>query len=230
MKGTLPHRMAELDVAKAGFWSRVFARYYDMVLNVSEEAGLSTIRGGVLANANGRVLELGAGTGLNLSHYPEAVEALVLTEPDPNMLKKLRRKVAVQNQDRFVEITSGDAGNLPFPDDSFDTVVSTLVLCTVPDPVKAIAEAHRVLKPGGQLLFVEHVLGEGAVAARQKAIAGPWEKIACGCRCDRPTHATLEASDLMVVEMTHGRMPKATKFLKPLIHGRAVKNAAGVGS
>ena len=100
----------------------------------------------------------------------------------------------------------------------------------MPDPVRAIAEAHRVLKPGGQFLFVEHVLGTGAVAARQKAVAGPWEKIACGCRCDRPTHSTLEESDLNVVEMTHGRMPKATKFLKPLIHGRAVKNSAGVGS
>ena len=223
MKSTLPHRMAELDVAKTGLWSRVFARYYDRVLKVSEEAGLADIRAGVLANAQGRVLELGAGTGLNLSHYPDQVEALVLTEPDPNMLKKLRRKVALLNQDRFIEVTSADAGNLPFPDDSFDTVVSTLVLCTVPDPVATISEAHRVLKPGGQLLFVEHVLGEGAVAARQKAIAGPWERIACGCRCDRPTHQTLAESQLDLVEITHGRMPKATKFLKPLIHGRATK-------
>jgi len=222
--------MAELDVTKTSFWARVFARYYDRVLSVSEEAGLADIRAGVLANATGRVLELGAGTGLNLAHYPDAVEALVLTEPDPNMLKKLRRKVALVNQDRFIEITSADAGNLPFPDDSFDTVVSTLVLCTVPDPVKAIDEANRVLKPGGQLLFVEHVLGQGAVAARQKAIAGPWEKIACGCRCDRPTHDTLAASQLDVVEITHGRMPKATKFLKPLIHGIATKPPAGVGS
>lgn len=222
--------MAELDVAKTGFWSRVFARYYDRVLKVSEDAGLAGIRAGVLASASGRVLELGAGTGLNLSHYPEAVETLVLTEPDPNMLKKLRRKVAILNRNLFIEISNADAGNLPFPDDSFDTVVSTLVLCTVPDPVATIAEANRVLKPGGQFLFVEHVLGTGAVAARQKAIAGPWERIACGCRCDRPTHDTLEASPLEVVEITHGRMPKATKFLKPLISGRAVKPVAEVGS
>lgn len=218
--------MAESQSVKPGLWSRVFARYYDRVLRVSEENGLAEIRAEVIANARGRTLEMGAGTGLNLRHYPESVTSIVLTEPEPAMLAKLRSRVAAEPREQFIEIAQADAGSLPFPDDSFDTLICTLVLCTVPDPEQTIAEAHRVLKPGGELLFIEHVLGEGPIARRQKLIAAPWQAIACGCRCDRPTHDTLAASELEVVELIHGRMPKAAKFLKPLIRGRAVKPAA----
>lgn len=207
-------------------WSRVFAMAYDRVLAVSEEGGLSERRAALLAQANGRVLELGAGTGLNLPHYASTVEALVLTEPDPHMLKRLRHKVAAGPQTAFIEVSAADAGDLPFPDASFDTVVSTLVLCTVPDPERTLREAHRVLKPGGQLLFMEHVLGKGAVARRQRLIAGPWAAFACGCRCDRATHDTIAASELQISHLEHGRMPKATKFLSPFIEGRATRPEA----
>jgi SAM-dependent methyltransferase len=205
--------------------ARLFARYYDRVLSVSEEAGLAERRASLLARASGRTLELGAGTGLNLDHYPDGLESLVMTEPDRLMAQRLRAKVAARPRDAFIEIATVGAESLPFPDQSFDTVVSTLVLCTVPDPEAALGEAHRVLRPGGQFLFLEHVLGEGAVARRQRLVAGPWAWVACGCRCDRPTASTISGSNLELVELEEGRMPKATKFLKPLIQGRAVRPA-----
>ena len=211
------------ETKKPGLWSKAFASMYDRVLSASEEAGLAQRRSELLGLASGRVLELGAGTGLNLNHYPESVESLVLSEPDPNMMRRLRTKVAAAPNEMFIEFSQADAGDLPFPDASFDTVVATLVLCTVPDPERTVAEAHRVLKPGGSLLFMEHVKGTGSVAWRQRIVARPWAAVACGCRCDRPTHDTLARSQLQVSELDHGRMPKAAKFLSPLIQGRAVR-------
>ncbi|CAB4865370.1 MAG: methyltransferase domain-containing protein [Actinobacteria bacterium] len=214
------------ETPTSGFRSRLFAALYDRVLAPSEEAGLAERRRELLAQANGRVLELGAGTGINVPYYTDAAESIVMTEPDSNMLKRLRRKIAASPQARFIEVGSADAGNLPFPDASFDTVVSTLVLCTVPDPERTLEEVHRVLKPGGRLLFMEHVLGKGSTARRQHLVARPWAAVACGCRCDRPTHDTISASPLELQELEHGRMPKATKFLSPLIQGRAIRPKA----
>ena len=206
--------------------SRFFARMYDRVLAPSEEAGLAARRRDLLAAASGRTLEIGAGTGLNIDHYPEDVGALVLTEPDAHMALRLRRRIAEQPREAFIEVVECGAEAMPFPDAAFDTVICTLVLCTVPDPEATLAEVARVLEPGGQLLFLEHVLGEGSTARWQRAMARPWSAVACGCRCDRPTAQTIAASRLELVEVHSGRMPKAAKIIKPMIHGRAVRPAA----
>ena len=117
-----------------------------------------------LSSASGRTIDLGAGTGANLGLYPDTVTELVLAEPDPHMLRKLQPKAEEAGVD--AEIVEAGAESLPFEDSSFDTAVFTLVLCTVPDPAAALAEAARILKPGGRLLFVEHVRSEDAGLAR----------------------------------------------------------------
>ena len=154
-------------------WGRLFAAMYDRGLKATEEAGLREMRLETLAEARGRTIDLGAGTGANLALYPDAVTDLVLAEPDPHMAKQLRPKLAQSGRD--AELVEAPAERLPFEDSSFDTAVFTLVLCTVPDPQAALAEAARVLKPGGKLLFVEHVRANDPGLARwQDRLEKPW--------------------------------------------------------
>jgi ubiquinone/menaquinone biosynthesis C-methylase UbiE len=134
----------------------IFAAIYDRALAACERDGLRDLRAELLASARGETLEIGAGTGHNLEHYPDSVARLVLAEPDPHMAKRLRPHAAEARGDA-VEVIEAPAESLPFDDESFDTVVSTLVLCTVESPARAANEAHRVLRPEGRLLLIEHV-------------------------------------------------------------------------
>src|SRR5688500_11413473 len=129
--------------------SHVLASLYDPFLALGERRGMSDNRRALLRGAAGRVLEIGAGTGANLTAYPPDLEGLVVTEPDPGMARRLRRHVARHRPD--AEVLCVGAESLPFPDGAFDVVVATLVLCTVPDPAAAVAEVRRVLRPGGRL-------------------------------------------------------------------------------
>jgi ubiquinone/menaquinone biosynthesis C-methylase UbiE len=202
-------------------WGRLFAAVYDRGLKATEEAGLREMRRELLARAEGRVVELGAGTGANLDLYPQAVEDLVAVEPDPYMVKRLRAKLAESS--RAASVVEAPAERLPFEDSSFDTAVATLVLCTVPDPGAALAEAARVLKPGGRLLFVEHVRAEGPSLARwQDRLERPWRFLGDGCHCNRDTVATIAASPLQVEKLERGEMPKAPPIVTPLVRGSAV--------
>ena len=202
-------------------WGRAFAALYDRGLTGTEEAGLGQMRAELLAGAGGRTLELGAGTGVNLDLYPDGVEELVLVEPDPHMAKRLRERLS--RSSRQAEIVEAPAERLPFESAGFDTAVSTLVLCTVPDPVAAIAELERVLKPGGRLLFIEHVRAEDpSLAGWQDRLEKPWRFLGDGCHCNRDTLATLAGSRLEVDTVEHGRLPKAPAIVRPLIRGSAV--------
>ncbi len=201
-------------------WGRAFALAYDRVLEASEQAGLRDLRRETLAEATGRTLELGAGTGLNHDLYPEAVTELVLTEPFAPMARQLRTKLA--GGDRRGEVVETVAERLPFPDASFDAVVVTLVLCTVDDPAQALREVARVLKPGGRLLFLEHVRApEPRLARWQDRLHGPWYLLGHGCHCNRDTLATLEASPLELERTVRGRVPKAAPLVRPLLRGSA---------
>ncbi|HVY95416.1 MAG TPA: class I SAM-dependent methyltransferase [Solirubrobacterales bacterium] len=203
-------------------WGRAFSALYDRSLRATEEAGLGEMRRELLAQAQGRVLELGAGTGVNLDLYPEAVEELVLVEPDPHMAKRLRAKLATST--RQATLIEESAERLPFGDASFDTAVATLVLCTIPDPAAALGEAARVLKPGGELLFIEHVRAEQPdLAAWQDRLEKPWRFLGDGCHCNRDTIATLEASPLTLADWQRGKMPKAPPIVRPLVRGSAVR-------
>ena len=204
-------------------YGRLFARFYDRAMAVSEEAGLTQQRAALLAQARGRVLELGAGTGLNLGHYdPSAVTELVLTEPEEPMLRRLAPRAAA-GEPRASAVRA-IAEELPFADASFDTVVSTLTLCTVDDVPAALTEARRLLVPGGRLLFLEHVRsGDARAARRQDRLTPLWRRVAHGCHPNRDTLAAIEAARFEIERVDHGRFPKAPRIVEPLISGVAVK-------
>jgi len=198
-------------------WGRLFARGYDRLLAQTERAGLREMRRRLLSQATGRCLEVGAGTGLNLDHWPGTVDELVLSEPNPYMAAQLRR-----NLDRPAEVVEAPAERLPFEDGSFDTVALTLVLCTVPEPEAALREADRVLNPGGRFLFLEHVRAvEPGLARWQDRLHTPWYWFGDGCHCNRDTLRTIESSPLCVEEAERGEMPKAIPIVRPVIMGSA---------
>ncbi|HEY5709623.1 MAG TPA: class I SAM-dependent methyltransferase [Solirubrobacterales bacterium] len=204
-------------------WGRFFSAVYDGLMKSTEEAGMREIRRETLAAARGRTIDIGAGTGINVELYPEAVTELVLAEPDEHMLNRLRPKVP--GWGREVSVVQAGAGSLPFDDDSFDTAVFTLVLCTVPDPRAALSDAARVLKPGGKLLFVEHVRSEDPSLARwQDRLEGPWRFLGDGCHCNRDTVASIEASPFEMEKVEKGELPKSPPLVRPLVHGSAVLN------
>lgn len=203
-------------------WGRAFAAMYDRMLAQSEEAGLREMRSTLLAQAQGRVVEIGAGTGLNLAHYPGHVGELVLTEPEEPMARRLRARVA--ETPRPARVATSPAEQLPVEDGWADTVVGTLVLCTVDDPRAALREVVRVLRPGGRYLFVEHVRSDDPGLARwQDRLERPWRAVGHGCRCNQDTASLLHASGLEVERMEPTRLPKAAKLVKPAIVGVAVR-------
>jgi ubiquinone/menaquinone biosynthesis C-methylase UbiE len=165
------------------------------------------------------VLEIGGGTGANLPYYRD-VERLVIAEPDPFMRKKLRPKLA---QARVpVEISDADAQRLPFADESFDTVVSTLVFCTIPDPQAALMEIRRVLRPAeGRLLFLEHVRGEGKVARWQDHVQPLWSWLLAGCHPNRATVANVEVTGFRVEKLERFEPPVPLSAFAPCVQGAA---------
>lgn len=175
-------------------YDRLFAAIYDPVLAGPERAGLGDARTGLLAGATGRVLEIGAGTGANLAHLPQGLDALVLVEPSAPMRARLEQRVTElrSHLPADVQVVDGTAATLPVADGSIDTIVSTLVLCSVPDPQAAIAELRRALAPDGQLLLIEHVAGHGRTGRLQRAIDPAWRIVGRGCRLVRDTRGALE--------------------------------------
>jgi ubiquinone/menaquinone biosynthesis C-methylase UbiE len=164
-KGTL-RRLYE------AIWGRVVALTYDSFLAATEKAGLTDRRRALLTDAHGRCLEIGAGTGVNLDLWPDAVDAIVLSEPDRHMVGRLRRRA--ERSKRLVEIVEAPGERLPFDDGSFDTVAMTLVLCTAPDPSAVLREVRRVLKPRhhrGVGLKVEQV--DRGKISKASPIVGP---------------------------------------------------------
>lgn len=203
-------------------WGRAFSAAYDRGFQGAEDAGLRDMRRELLAQARGRVLELGAGTGLNLDHYPEAIESLTMVEPDPHMTKQLRQKLVDSGRSAEISVVEAPGEDLPFPDGSFDVVVVTLVLCTVPDQAATLAEIKRVLAPGGQLLFLEHVRAhDDGLAKWQDRLEGPWKFLADGCRCNRDTVAAIDAAGFELGEVESGELPKLPPLVRPLVQGSA---------
>ncbi|HXH75468.1 MAG TPA: methyltransferase domain-containing protein [Bacteriovoracaceae bacterium] len=154
---------------------------YDLVFQPLEFAGLHKLRAQLLSHAHGKTLEIGIGTGLNLPHYPPDVE-LTGVEPDDSMRKKAMKRVSPLK----ARITADSAMALPFHDNEFDTVVGTLVLCTIPDPALAVREVYRVLKPGGTFLLLEHVRKNTPAAGKILDLLTPlWTHLADGCHLNR---------------------------------------------
>ncbi|WP_028933392.1 class I SAM-dependent methyltransferase [Pseudonocardia spinosispora] len=202
-------------------WERLVSSVYDPFLWLGERRGMRDRRAALLRAARGRTLEIGAGTGLNLPHYPSDVDELLLTEPSPAMASSLHRRVS--GVGRPATVLTVPATELPVEDSSVDTVVSTLVLCTVPDASAALAEIARVLRPGGHFLFCEHILSDRQVlAAAQRRLARPWAAFAIGCRCDRPLLDTI-TSTLRLDRVEHSTWRGMPPLVRPLITGSAVR-------
>ena len=209
-----PHPVADSRV-----WARAFAALYDPSLWIGERAGMRRHRHDLLARARGQTLEIGSGTGLNLVHYPHDLDGLALAEPDPSMRKRLEH--ALRRSERDAQVIDAGAEQLPFADASIDTVVSTLVLCTVDAPKEALREIARVLRPDGQLLFIEHVRSDSPTLARwQDRLARPWQRFAEGCRCNR---ATLELMD--ACGFRHDAEPAAWRAMLPIIRPLVIGQA-----
>jgi ubiquinone/menaquinone biosynthesis C-methylase UbiE len=203
-------------------WGHVFAAGYDHMMAGPEKATLRTRREALIPQAKGHVLEIGAGTGANLPFY-EGVEKLTLTEPDKLMVHRLEPRLRERAPDALV--LRAPAEDLPFEDDSFDVAVCTLVLCTVDDQPRALRELRRVLKPGGRLLFIEHVRADGERAARwQDRLNGLQTRIGRGCNCNRPTIETIAAAGFEITQLERDVLRKAPPIVRPLIVGVAQTN------
>ena len=203
-------------VADSRAWARVFAAAYDPVLWIGERAGMRRHRHDLVTLARGRTLEIGSGTGLNLLHYPDDLDGLVLAEPDPSMRRRLED--AVRRSGRRAQVIDARAQRLPFGDATVDTIVSTLVLCTVDDPDAALREIRRVLRADGQLLFIEHVRSDSPLLARwQDRLARPWRLVAEGCRCNRATIELMNACGFRV-----DAHPAEWRAMPPIIRPLAV--------
>jgi SAM-dependent methyltransferase len=204
----------------SGAWMRIFATVYDSFLWLGENAGMRRRRGELLTEAHGRVVEIGAGTGLNVVHYRDQVAELILTEPDASMRRLLARKL--QRGGRAAQIVDAPAERLPLADGSVDTVVSTLVLCTVPDQGSALREVARVLRPGGRLLFAEHVRSDSPRWARwQDRLNPPWRAFAEGCNCNRRTLDALAAAPLRLGPVRREKFRAMVPLIRPLAVGSA---------
>ncbi len=199
--------------------SRFFALTYDRFSQRSEKAGLAEIRRKLIGEASGDVLEIGGGTGANLGYYGTQVSSLTVTEPEPPMLKRLERKA--HGQQSQAKVLRAPAEDLPFEDASFDTVISTLVLCGVDDQPRALRELRRVLRPGGRLLFIEHVRSEDPHLAKMQDRMNPVNRFVVCCDCNRPTLDTIRSTGFEVTRLEHTELPKAPKFVRPMIVGTA---------
>ena len=179
-----------------------------------------------MAPATGRVLEIGFGTGANLSHYPESVRQLEIVEPDAALNARAERRLAKSSREVIVHALSAE--QLPFDAGSFDTVVSTFTLCSIPDVASALREIHRVLKPGGQFLFLEHGLSPEEGVARWQHRLTPIQKIiGGGCHLDRPMRLLIEQAGLNVQSSGYEERyaPKLPKIVAWLTSGIARKTS-----
>jgi SAM-dependent methyltransferase len=206
-------------------YGRIFAAMYDRMLARTEKAGLRVHRETLIAQAVGDVLEIGGGTGANLDFYGGGVRTLTLTEPEKPMIRRLKRHIEARRPG--AKLMRAPAEDLPFADASFDTVVSTLVLCTVDDQPRALRELHRVLRPEGRLLFIEHVRSDDPKLARSQDRMVPINvRIGHGCHCNRPTLDTIRQADFEVTDLHNDTLQHAPKFISPLIVGVARRSDA----
>lgn len=194
---------------------RLFAAMYDRVNVASERKYVIRHRTRLLGSLGGKVLEIGVGTGVNLPYYPSAAEVVGI-EPDAFMLRRAEAKLARSGRSN-ITLQSGSAERLPFPQQSFDHVVSTLVLCTVADPLRALAEIRRVLKPGGALHFIEHVRAEGWLGHAQDLLRPLYQYVGAGCVLNRRTADLIQAAGFHFETLGSDRM----EFGIPMLVGTA---------
>lgn len=197
---------------------RLFAAIYDRMSRPVERGWLGELRSQLVGDLTGDVLDIGAGTGANLPHFRDATK-VVAAEPDPAMRQRLHAKLSETRGP--VEISSATAEALPFPDDSFDAATFMLVLCSVDDPDRALAEARRVLKPGARLVFIEHVRSTGRMATWQDRLEPLWVRIGAGCHPNRDTQAAIEQAGFTIQQIETITPKPCMPITSPVIQGVA---------
>jgi ubiquinone/menaquinone biosynthesis C-methylase UbiE len=203
------------DATSAQQGHRWFAAAYALQMRMVERGPLGRWRKELLSDLQGDVLEIGAGTGANFTHYPASARVTAF-EPDPFMLKRAQAAI-IEHRLTTVDVRHAAAESLPVHEASFDVVVSTLVLCTVEDPARSLQEIKRVLRPGGELRFIEHVRGEGFLARAQDFIQPAWGWMGAGCHANRPTEQTIRDAGFEITELSRHKL---APWL-PAIVGRA---------
>lgn len=205
-------------------YRRLIAHFYDKAMRGFEAGCLKTWRRELLANLHGTVVEIGAGTGANLAHFPASISRLILCEPDEAMRAQLVKKHQLHPQ-APAEILDCAAENLSMPNESVDFLVATLVFCSVDRPEKAISEAFRVLKASGSLIFLEHVAATDHpwLFFWQGFWQPLWKRLSCNCHLRRETADLLEQGGF-VLDIRETRFPGAPGIVAPLILGRAAKS------
>lgn len=200
------------------------AKFYDASMKKMEEACLSDWRSDLLSEVHGDVLEIGSGTGVNLSFYPASVNNLVLTEPDPHMLARLRGMLG-EGYDSKYRIEDFAANALEFPDNSFDSVVSTLVLCSVDSPAATLGEIRRVLKPGGKLYFLEHVIAKNSphLIKWQKFFQPLWTYMCGNCHLTRDTETYISNAGFVFHKIEKLNSSGGPPLVSPTIKGVAIR-------
>ncbi|KWX04799.1 hypothetical protein TH66_06450 [Carbonactinospora thermoautotrophica] len=198
---------------------RYFARYYDRITQVAERRWLGAVRDRLVGELGGQVLEIGAGTGANLAHYRGAAR-VVAAEPDRAMRHYLRQRLDQAHVP--VEVSAARGEDLPFPDASFDAVVSTLVLCSVSDLDRTLAEVRRVLKPTGRFVFCEHVRAPGVRGRIQDLLTPVWRRLGAGCHPNRRIRAAIERAGLVIRDIETFYPRPNLPVTVPMIQGVAV--------
>jgi SAM-dependent methyltransferase len=200
----------------------LFARFFDRISRTME-AEVGRYRAELLAGLSGRVLEIGAGNGMNFGHYPPTVAEVVALEPEPYLRE--RAQAAAPAAPVAVTVRDGVAAPVPLEGGSFDAAVASLVLCTVPDPDAAVAELRRVLRPGAELRFFEHVRSSRPYKARLQRLldrTGVWPRLIGGCHTARDTLATLERADFAIAKARRVDVGPAANPANPHVVGAAL--------
>lgn len=207
------------------FWGEwVCPRLLDLMMGDDEE--IKALRTRALAAAAGRVLELGFGTGLNLHHYPPGVKRLVAVDPNPGMAALARERMA--GIDIEVEHHQTTAEQLPFDSASFDSVVCTLTLCSIPDVAASLAEVRRVLRPGGQFLFCEHGLhADPGMRKWQNRLDPLWTRVFDGCHINRDIARLVGDAGLVLDPIEHPVLPSMPAIAAYFYLGRAGRAGPG---
>ncbi|MGI8311424.1 class I SAM-dependent methyltransferase [Saccharopolyspora hattusasensis] len=204
----------------------VFARLYGRLSQAMERRGMAAHRKTLLAGLTGTVIDIGAGNGLNFAHYPSTVTRVLAVEPEPHLRQVAQRAAA--SAPVPVEVVDGLAERLPTEDSSADAAVASLVLCSVRDQAAVLREIQRVLKPGGQLRFLEHVRADSPGLARvQRALdATVWPHLSGGCHAGRDTAAAIERTGFTLDRLDRFLFPEVRTPLSFYISGTAVHGKA----